>query len=266
MMKRVTGIGGIFIKSADTARLRDWYQKHLGIDDRSLGRHRVSLGRPSQPGWSWHDGLEHLRGVVRLLQSEPGAVHGELPRRQAGSAARGVARGRLPGRRTRWMSPSTASSAGWSIPTATRSNCGSRRKGSSHDRERGCAEFFRLDPGDLRQVPRAADLRTLRHRPRATRRGAAAHQCARARSRHRRGHAPPGDGAAGQRVHHRDGSAPADAGSGRRGGNQPAGRMAPGGCARVAVSTRPVSMPWCASSASCSLRTGRAPSPRCVAC
>ena len=31
-MKRVTGIGGIFIKSADTKRLREWYQKHLGID------------------------------------------------------------------------------------------------------------------------------------------------------------------------------------------------------------------------------------------
>jgi predicted enzyme related to lactoylglutathione lyase len=31
-MKRVTGIGGIFIKTADTKRLREWYQKHLGID------------------------------------------------------------------------------------------------------------------------------------------------------------------------------------------------------------------------------------------
>jgi hypothetical protein len=30
-MKRVTGIGGIFIKSANTGKLRDWYQKHLGI-------------------------------------------------------------------------------------------------------------------------------------------------------------------------------------------------------------------------------------------
>jgi len=31
-MKRVTGIGSIFIKSADTERLRDWYQQHLGIE------------------------------------------------------------------------------------------------------------------------------------------------------------------------------------------------------------------------------------------
>ena len=36
-MKRVTGIGGIFIKSANTARLREWYQKHLGIDVESWG-------------------------------------------------------------------------------------------------------------------------------------------------------------------------------------------------------------------------------------
>jgi hypothetical protein len=36
-MKRVTGIGGIFIKSANTARLREWYQKYLGIDVESWG-------------------------------------------------------------------------------------------------------------------------------------------------------------------------------------------------------------------------------------
>ena len=31
-MKRVTGIGGIFIKSANPQKMRDWYQKHLGIE------------------------------------------------------------------------------------------------------------------------------------------------------------------------------------------------------------------------------------------
>ena len=30
-MKRVTGIGGIFIKSSNPARLRDWYKTHLSI-------------------------------------------------------------------------------------------------------------------------------------------------------------------------------------------------------------------------------------------
>jgi catechol 2,3-dioxygenase-like lactoylglutathione lyase family enzyme len=36
-VKRVTGIGGIFIKSADPARLRAWYQQHLGIDVAAWG-------------------------------------------------------------------------------------------------------------------------------------------------------------------------------------------------------------------------------------
>ena len=31
-MKRVTGIGGIFIKAQNATVLREWYRKHLGID------------------------------------------------------------------------------------------------------------------------------------------------------------------------------------------------------------------------------------------
>lgn len=30
-MKRVTGIGGVFFKSADPEKSREWYSKHLGI-------------------------------------------------------------------------------------------------------------------------------------------------------------------------------------------------------------------------------------------
>ncbi len=36
-MNRVTGIGGIFIKSADPQRLREWYRKHLGIQIEEWG-------------------------------------------------------------------------------------------------------------------------------------------------------------------------------------------------------------------------------------
>ncbi|MEJ0085448.1 MAG: VOC family protein [Pseudomonadota bacterium] len=36
-MKRVTGIGGIFIKSADPARLREWYKTHLGMNIEDWG-------------------------------------------------------------------------------------------------------------------------------------------------------------------------------------------------------------------------------------
>ena len=31
-MKRVTGIGGIFLKAKDAPALRAWYQRHLGVD------------------------------------------------------------------------------------------------------------------------------------------------------------------------------------------------------------------------------------------
>jgi catechol 2,3-dioxygenase-like lactoylglutathione lyase family enzyme len=34
---RVVGIGGIFFKTADQAKTRDWYAKHLGLADRGGG-------------------------------------------------------------------------------------------------------------------------------------------------------------------------------------------------------------------------------------
>jgi catechol 2,3-dioxygenase-like lactoylglutathione lyase family enzyme len=36
-MSRVTGIGGIFFKSKDPARLTEWYRRHLGIEAESWG-------------------------------------------------------------------------------------------------------------------------------------------------------------------------------------------------------------------------------------
>jgi predicted enzyme related to lactoylglutathione lyase len=36
-MKRVTGIGGIFLKAQDPERLREWYRSHLGIEIESWG-------------------------------------------------------------------------------------------------------------------------------------------------------------------------------------------------------------------------------------
>jgi catechol 2,3-dioxygenase-like lactoylglutathione lyase family enzyme len=48
-MKRVTGIGGIFIKSPDPARLRDWYQKHLGIPVEAWGGTAFQWAGPENP-------------------------------------------------------------------------------------------------------------------------------------------------------------------------------------------------------------------------
>ena len=36
-MKRVTGVGGIFIKARDPKALREWYTRHLGITIESYG-------------------------------------------------------------------------------------------------------------------------------------------------------------------------------------------------------------------------------------
>ena len=36
-MRRVTGIGGIFLKAKDAPALRAWYKRHLGIDVQAWG-------------------------------------------------------------------------------------------------------------------------------------------------------------------------------------------------------------------------------------
>lgn len=36
-MKRVMGVGGIFLKSRDKDRLCDWYRRHLGMDIQAWG-------------------------------------------------------------------------------------------------------------------------------------------------------------------------------------------------------------------------------------
>lgn len=55
-MKRVTGIGGIFFKSADPRRLCAWYREHLGLDVTDWGGVIFPWGGPdSAPGmtlWS----------------------------------------------------------------------------------------------------------------------------------------------------------------------------------------------------------------------
>jgi len=44
-MKRVTGIGGVFFKSENPERLKEWYSKHLGLKTDAYGTNFV-----------WHQG------------------------------------------------------------------------------------------------------------------------------------------------------------------------------------------------------------------
>ena len=46
--KRVTGIGGIFFKSKDPARLRQWYEEHLGFTTDNYGTN-FEWRRPDNP-------------------------------------------------------------------------------------------------------------------------------------------------------------------------------------------------------------------------
>ena len=52
-MQRVTGIGGIFIKSAQPERLQAWYRQHLGLDIQPWGG---TAFRWQTPGRSEPDG------------------------------------------------------------------------------------------------------------------------------------------------------------------------------------------------------------------
>ena len=48
-MKRVTGIGGIFIKAKDQEALLAWYRRHLGIDVQSWGGVMFRWHEPGNP-------------------------------------------------------------------------------------------------------------------------------------------------------------------------------------------------------------------------
>ncbi len=59
-MSRVTGIGGIFIKAKDPAKLRAWYKTHLGIDVQAWGgtafRWVDGSGHPTAGTTAWFVG------------------------------------------------------------------------------------------------------------------------------------------------------------------------------------------------------------------
>jgi lactoylglutathione lyase len=56
-MKRVTGIGGVFIKAQDPSAMKEWYRKHLDIDAGDYGktfdwREADDPEKPGQTVWS----------------------------------------------------------------------------------------------------------------------------------------------------------------------------------------------------------------------
>lgn len=56
-MKNVTGIGGIFFKTQEPEKLKDWYRQNLGIESDAYGaifewRHADEPDRPGKTIWS----------------------------------------------------------------------------------------------------------------------------------------------------------------------------------------------------------------------
>jgi len=56
-MQRVTGIGGVFFKTKDPQRTKEWYRSHLGIESDQYGallkwRHYDDPARPGTTTWS----------------------------------------------------------------------------------------------------------------------------------------------------------------------------------------------------------------------
>lgn len=90
-MKRVTGIGGVFIKAKNPAKLRAWYKTHLGIDVQTWGgasfRWVDGAGVPINGKTAWFVGngsnfapseasfminyrVADLHGLLKLLREE----------------------------------------------------------------------------------------------------------------------------------------------------------------------------------------------------
>src|SRR5437867_1760374 len=94
-MRRVTGIGGIFMSAKDPKALRDWYKKHLGIDVQDWGGAAFtwtdSEGNPTKGTTAWLIGPADGKHFAPSKST----FMGQLSSRRSGSTSQGTARGRL---------------------------------------------------------------------------------------------------------------------------------------------------------------------------
>ena len=97
-MKRVTGIGGIFFKTKNTDRIKEWYHKHLGLNTDDYGCTfwwKDENGKKCSTQWSPFQGdtqyfspsekefminyrVENLVGLLKLLKEEGVTIIGEI--------------------------------------------------------------------------------------------------------------------------------------------------------------------------------------------
>ncbi len=97
-MKRVTAIGGIFFKSKDPEKTKDWYSKHLGIKSGQYGgtfQWGKESGEKGYTAWSPFDAktkyfdpsekdamfnyrVENLEELLNVLEKEGVEIIGEM--------------------------------------------------------------------------------------------------------------------------------------------------------------------------------------------
>jgi predicted enzyme related to lactoylglutathione lyase len=91
LMKRVTGMGGIFFKAKDPKALYEWYRKHLGIDSAdgtgamwrdadhpeipgcnvfSIFPHDTNYFAPSQSSFMLNFRVDNLHELLKALREE----------------------------------------------------------------------------------------------------------------------------------------------------------------------------------------------------
>ncbi|MCP9290653.1 MULTISPECIES: VOC family protein [Gracilimonas] len=100
MKKRVTGIGGVFLKAKDPDATRDWYRNHLGIESGKYGgtfewRHAEDPDKRGYTAWSMFDEnteytnpskkdamvnyrVENLEELLMVLEEEGVEIVGEM--------------------------------------------------------------------------------------------------------------------------------------------------------------------------------------------
>ncbi len=100
-MKRVTGIGGIFFKTEDPKKLKEWYGKHLGLPIDEYGasfkwididskaakpaitawspfKSDTEYFQPSQKPYMFNYRVENLVELLKLLKEEGVQIVGEM--------------------------------------------------------------------------------------------------------------------------------------------------------------------------------------------
>lgn len=100
MKKRVTGIGGVFLKAKDPKATQKWYLEHLGIDSGKYGgtfewRHAEDPDKKGYTAWSIFDEkteytnpskkdaminyrVENLKELLKVLKEEGVEIVGEM--------------------------------------------------------------------------------------------------------------------------------------------------------------------------------------------